>query len=275
MRLPPSLATPTGTRPWLIAGGPAILLAAALAPGLRPVAAGLLLGGWLLLRAARRPEAIAWAAVLPVGLVLPWPWLLGADVPLGDPACTDPLSSIVLRRLAVAGFGLAVITGLARVHASGPRELGLGRPAGLQAAAALGGAIVLAGGGLVIGPWLARPFFGELEFPRPAAALVPAILFGLANGVLEEVSYRGAMQAWLGRAMPIAWAIAIQGLAFGSVHAGPEVLALLPVHIALMGAVGIAGGLVRARLGSLWLPIGVHVGADIALYVGLACRAAA
>jgi membrane protease YdiL (CAAX protease family) len=75
--------------------------------------------------------------------------------------------------------------------------------------------------------------------------------------------------------MPLAAAIGIEGLAFGVVHAGPEVLALLPLHIALMATVGIAGGAARARLGSLWIPIGVHVGADIALYVGLACRAAA
>jgi membrane protease YdiL (CAAX protease family) len=75
--------------------------------------------------------------------------------------------------------------------------------------------------------------------------------------------------------MPLAWAIGLQGLAFGIVHAGPDVLALLPVHIALMAAVGVAGGVTRARLGSLWIPIGVHVGADIALYVGLACRNAA
>jgi membrane protease YdiL (CAAX protease family) len=82
------------------------------------------------------------------------------------------------------------------------------------------------------------------------------------------------MQAWLARAMPLASAIAIQGLAFGIVHAGPDVLALLPLQVALLGAVGVAGGVARARFGSLWIPIGVHVGADIALYVGLACRAA-
>lgn len=60
---------------------------------------------------------------------------------------------------------------------------------------------------------------------------------------------------------------------FGIVHAGPEVVALLPLHIALLSAVGIAGGIVRWRLGSLWIPVGIHVGADVALYVGLACRA--
>ena len=126
----------------------------------------------------------------------------------------------------------------------------------------------------MIGPAIARPFFGELDYPVPLAALVPAILFGIANGVLEEVLYRGALQAWLARLAPIGWAIAFQGLVFGIVHAGPEVLALLPVHIALLTGVGIAAGLARWRLGSLWIPIGIHVGADIALYIGLACRAA-
>ena len=263
-----------GTNRLLVAWGPAILLLAALVPELRPVAAVVLVAGWGILRAARRPEAIAWAAVLPVALVLPWPWLLGADTPLGSAGCTDPASVIAVRRVAVAAFGLAVVAALARTHGSGLTELGLRRPRAPEAAVAFAALLVLAGGGLVVGPWLARPFFGDLDFPRPIAALVPAVAFGVANGVLEEISYRGAMQAWLGRAMPMAWAIGVPALVFGIVHAGPEVLALLPVHIAVMVAVGVAGGVARARLGSLWIPIGVHVGADIALYVGLACRAA-
>ena len=60
---------------------------------------------------------------------------------------------------------------------------------------------------------------------------------------------------------------------FGIVHAGPEVVTLRPLHVALLSGVGIAAGIARWRLGSLWIPIGIHVGADIALYVGLACRA--
>ncbi len=258
----------------LTAAGPAVLLAAALWPSLRPAGAVVLVAGWLLLRLARRPEAIAWAAVLPIGLVLPWPDLLGPDAPLGAAGCVDPLSAIAVHRVAVGLFGLAVVAVLARANGSGAREIGLRRPRRVEAVAAVGCVAVVAVGGLWIGPWLAQPFFGRLDFPTPLAALVPAIAFGLANGVLEEVGYRGAMQGWLGRAMPLGWAIGIQGLAFGIVHAGPEVLALLPVHIALMGAVGVIGGAARERLGSLWLPIGVHVGADIALYVGLACRAA-
>ena len=171
--------------------------------------------------------------------------------------------------------GLGLVGGLALAHGSSAREIGLGRPHAWEAAAGLAGCAVLVVAGLFIGPLVARPFFGELDFPVPPGALVPALLFGVANGVLEEVLYRGALQAWLGRLAPVWIAIGFQGLVFGIVHAGPEVQALLPVHIALLGGVGVAGGLARWRFGSLWVPIGIHVGADIALYVGLACRAAA
>jgi hypothetical protein len=55
---------------------------------------------------------------------------------------------------------------------------------------------------------------------------------------------------------------------------GPEVVSLVPVHVALLTTVGVAAGLARWRFGTLWIPAGIHVGADVALYVGLACRAA-
>jgi membrane protease YdiL (CAAX protease family) len=258
----------------LAAVGPALLLVAALLPDARlPVAIGVVVG-WAVLATVRRPEAIAWAAVLPLAVVLPWPLLVGSDVPLGEAGCVDPVSGIAVRRLLLAVVGLGVVAGLARVHRSGPDELGLRRPSRPEAAFGVGGLLVLVVGGLFLGPMIARPFFGVLDFPMPIAALVPAVIFGIANGVLEEVLYRGALQGWLARITPIGWAILFQGLVFGIVHAGPEVVALLPLHIALLAAVGIGGGVVRWRLGSLWVPIGIHVGADIALYVGLACRAA-
>ncbi len=259
----------------LAAAGPAILLACALVPDLRAVAAVATIVGWVLLRASRSPAAIAWAAVLPLAVILTWPWVLGADAPIGDPACRDPFSVIAIRRVLVAVVGLALVGALAVAHRSDAGELGLARPRRWEAAAATAGCAVLVVAGLFIGPLIARPFFGELDFPVPPAALVPAVLFGIANGMLEEVLYRGAMQAWLGRLAPPWLAIGFQGLIFGIVHAGPEVQALLPVHILLLGSVGVAGGLARWRFGSLWIPIGIHVGADIALYVGLACRAAA
>ena len=261
-------------------GGPAVLVVAALVPDLRPAAAVALLAGWAMLMAAR-PAArsgaatvVAWAAALPLGLALTWPWILGGEVPLGEAACADPLSVIALRRLALAVVILAVVAGLSIVHSSSAAELGLRRPNRLEATLAISGFVVLVVGGLVVGPVIARPFFGPLSFAIPPAAIVPALVFGVANGVLEEVLYRGVLQAWIARFAPIGIAIALQGLVFGIVHAGPEVQALLPVHIALLAAVGIAGGLVRRRTGSLAIPIGIHVGADVALYFGLACRPA-
>ncbi len=268
----PALSTLDGL---VAALGPGLLLLGALVPDLRPGVALAVSIGWTLLILTRKPGAIAWAAVLPLAVVLTWPWVMGADAPIGDPACRDVLSAIAVRRMTVAGVGLVLVAVLAIVHGSGRRELGLTRPGTMEAGVAAGGCLALVVGGLVIGPAIARPFFGELDYPVPLAALVPAILFGVANGLLEEVLYRGVLQSWLARLAPIGWAIAFQGLVFGIVHAGPEVLALLPVHIALLTGVGIAAGLVRWRLGSLWIPIGIHVGADIALYVGLACRAAA
>jgi membrane protease YdiL (CAAX protease family) len=264
-----------GPRAAVAALGPALLLAGALAPGLRPLVAVAIVAGWVPLRATRHPAGVAWAAVLPLAVVLTWPWLLGADAPVGDPACRDPFSAIAVRRIVAAVVGLAIVGALSVAHGSDRRELGLARPSRPEALVAFAGCLVLVVAGLFVGPTIARPFFGELDFPRPPAALIPAMLFGIANGVLEEVLYRGAMQAWLARLVPLGWAIVFQGLVFGIVHAGPEVLTLLPVHIALLTAVGIGGGLARWRFGSLWIPIGIHVGADIALYVGLACRAAA
>ncbi|OGO55858.1 MAG: hypothetical protein A2V85_11745 [Chloroflexi bacterium RBG_16_72_14] len=257
----------------LAAAGPALLLAAAMLPDLRPLVAVLLGAGWVALRASRRPGAIAWAAVLPVGLVMAWPWVLGADAPLGEAGCTDPLSVIALRRVVAGAVILAIVAAIARAHGSTRAELGIARLGVGEGLVAAGGLVALVVGGLVIGPLVARPFFGPLDFPVPPAALVPAVGFGVANGVLEELTYRGVMQAWLGRLVPMTAAIATQALVFGIVHAGPEVVALLPVHVALLTAVGAAGGWVRWRTGSLAIPIGIHVGADIALYVGLACRA--
>ena len=133
-----------GSTRLLIGAAPAVLVAGALIPRLRPDVAIVLVAGWGILPAARRPEAIAWAAVLPVALVLPWPWLLGADTPLGSAGCTDPASVIAVWRVAVAAFGLAVVAALARAHGSGLTELGLRRPRAPEDANALAALVVVA-----------------------------------------------------------------------------------------------------------------------------------
>jgi hypothetical protein len=89
----PILSNPGRVRALL---GPGVMLLVALVPALRPPGALAIVAGWLFLRAIHRPEAIAWAAVLPLAVILTWLWFLGADVPVGDPACRDPLSAIAM-----------------------------------------------------------------------------------------------------------------------------------------------------------------------------------
>jgi membrane protease YdiL (CAAX protease family) len=256
-------------------GAPALLLLGALAPDLRPVVAALVAAGWAGLALLRRPMALGWAAALPLAVSLTWPWFLGADHPFGPAACAEPFSLIALRRVAVALVVLALVAVLARVHGSSTFDLGVRRLRRWDLPVAVGGLLGLAIGGLVIGPWVAEPFFGRLEFARPLAAIVPAIVFGIANGTLEEVAYRGALQGWLGRVTGPWLAVLVQALVFGIVHVGPEVTAWVPLHVLLLGSAGFLAGLVVRRTGSLAIPIGIHIGADIALYYGLACRVAA
>ena len=102
--------------------------------------------------------------------------------------------------------------------------------------------------GDIVEAWgdVARP-----TFPRSAIKALQALplvetgaadAFGLGDRELAlacashggEPVHDDAVLAWLARLAPIGWAIAFQGLVFGIVHAGPEVLTLLPVHIALL-----------------------------------------
>lgn len=254
--------------------GLAVLLAGALVPAWRPATAILALLGWAVLRMLRRPAVLAWAATIPVSMLLAWPWLLGTDGPLGADGCVEPLSIIALRRVAAALAVIALVAVLARVHGSSTFDLGIRRLRRWELPFAVGGVVALAVGGLVIGPWIAQPFFGRLEFARPLAAVIPALLFAVANGTVEEIAYRGALQGWLGRAARPWLGVIVQAVIFGIVHVRPEVTAFVPVHASLLALVGLAAGLLVRRSGSLAIPIGIHIGADIALYYGLACRAA-
>jgi membrane protease YdiL (CAAX protease family) len=257
---------------WLALGGPALLLAGALVPASRPALAVAVIVGWAVLGLARRTAALGWAASLPLAVAFTWPFVLGADHPFGPVACTEPLSVIAVRRVVVAVVVLAVVAALARLHGSSTFDLGIRRLRRWEAPLAVAAGLAVAVGGLVIGPAVAEPFFGRLEYDRPLGALVPAVIFAVANGSLEEVAYRGALQGWLGRATTPAIAIVLQAVVFGIAHVGPEVTAFVPVHATLMAVVGLLAGLVVRRTGSLAIPIGVHIGADIALYYGLACR---
>jgi membrane protease YdiL (CAAX protease family) len=256
-------------------GGPVLLLVGACLPDARPIVAVLVVAGWAILVWLRHPGALGWAAAIPIAVALTWPWILGADRPVGADGCSEPFSIIALRRVATALVVIAVVAVLARVHGSSTFDLGIRRMRRWELPLGFGGLITLAVGGLVIGPWVAEPFFGRVDFARPMAAIIPAVVFGVANGTLEEIAYRGALQGWLGRVAGPTVGLVVQAVIFGIAHVGPEVTALVPVHATLLVGVGLLAGLVVRRTGSLAIPIGIHIGADIALYYGLACRAAA
>lgn len=249
-----------------------LLLAAAVVGPLRLPLLAVLAIGWVVARWLSPRHAIAWAAMLPVAGILAWASVYGRDVPLGGFACSNPLSTIALSRVLEATAVLGIVVVLAFILRVRPANIGLhGADHGILAAA-LGIGVLAAVGGLVIGPVLATPFFGEVSFAIPYAAIIPALIFGVTNGVMEEVAYRGWLQNHLGPFVGTGGAIVLQGLVFGLAHAGPEVVGPLALHVAQMSAAGIVAGVFARRFGLLPV-IAVHIGADVALYFGLACSA--
>jgi len=90
--------------------------------------------------------------------------------------------------------------------------------------------------------------------------------------VMEELVYRGALQAWLARRTGIGIAIGTQAIVFGLAHGASQdfVASPLPV-VTLMVAGGVVAGIAVVRTGSLALPILLHVAFDVPLYYGNAC----
>jgi len=97
-------------------------------------------------------------------------------------------------------------------------------------------------------------------------------VFAIANGVMEEVAYRGALQAWTARVTGPIVAIAGQAIVFGLAHTGPDFLGSPIPVVAAMVTGGLVAGFIVRRTGSLAIPIAIHVGLDIPLYYGNACR---
>ena len=125
---------------------------------------------------------------------------------------------------------------------------------------------------LVVGPILARPFFGEIHYDVAViGAVVPALLFAIANGSMEELVYRGALLGWSARVMGVAPAVVGQAVVFGLAHSGSDVVGNgVPLMVAL-GVGGLIAGVVAVRTRSLLLPMAIHIGLDIPIYYAFAC----
>jgi membrane protease YdiL (CAAX protease family) len=251
----------------------AVLAFAAAFPPARLLALAVLVGGLAVSWRIRRPEVAAWAGTIPVAVSLSWGLIpLPPDATDGT-TCASPGGPFATFRLI---DGLLTLGALGAVYAlvgRGTAELGLRRPSRNVAIVALLGAVAVGPVALVLGPPLSEPFFGPLPIRTgDLMAIVPATLFAVSNGVMEEVIYRGALQAWVARTAGVATAIAAQALVFGLAHGASQDFVASPIPVvALMIAGGLVAGWIVVRTGSLAIPIALHVAVDIPLYYGNAC----
>ena len=248
-----------------------LLAVAAAVPVLR-VAVVIVLGVGTAIAIARdAPVRWSWAGALPIAISLAWGTL---PAPLAAPDgsdCTNLGSPVSTWRAIEALVVLAALATLAVVLRASPASLSVRWPARRWVRWALVGFLVTGPIALVVGPYLARPFFGDIGYQVVAGALLPALVFAVANGVMEELIYRGALMGWSARVMGIGPAVVGQALVFGLAHSGSDVIGLpLPLMLAL-GVGGLLAGVIAVRTRSLLVPIAVHIGFDIPIYFAFAC----
>jgi membrane protease YdiL (CAAX protease family) len=250
----------------------ALLALAALVPAFRIVAALVLVAGTAVAIGRHAPVRWAWAAAVPVALSLAWEaW--PAPIPALDGSdCADAASPLAIWRAVQAILVLGVLAGLATLLKADRPSLGLRMPTRRYLRWAVIGFLVTGPVALLIGPILARPFFGPISYDVTIiGAIVPALVFAAANGILEEVTYRGALLGWSAKVMGVGPALVGQAIVFGLAHSGPDVSGL-PIPLMLgLGIGGFIAGVIAIRTRSLLIPIAIHIGLDIPLYYGLAC----
>jgi len=251
-----------------------LLIVAAALPVARPIVLAMLVAGFVVALQRQAPVRWAWAAPIPVAVSLCWGLL---PSPLADPLggdCTDPGSPPAVWRAGEAILTLASLAALAYVLRARRSDLALRWPSRSVVRLAVAGAVVLGPIGLLLGALLARPFFGtfELDLSR-SGFLVPALVFAISNGVMEELSYRGALLGWTSRVTGAWLALIGQAVVFGLAHGGTDVGGSPIVLMLALGAGGFLAGVITLQTRSLLVPIAWHIALDLPLYVYLACRA--
>ena len=218
------------------------------------------------------PVRWAWAAAVPVAINLTWGVWPAPPAASDGSDCASLGSPVALWRLAEALLALAALGVLARVLHAPRSSLLLHWPARSVVRLSLLGFLVTGPLALVIGPLVARPFFGEVGYDvTVVGALVPALVFAVANGTMEELVYRGALLGWSARVLGVGPALIGQAVVFGLAHSGSDVVGNgVPLVLAL-GAGGLIAGIVAVRTRSLLLPIAIHIGFDIPIYYAFAC----
>ncbi len=246
-------------------------VAAALPPLRLPLLLVLAVGAGVAV-ARDAPVRWTWAGAVPVAVSLFWGTLAAPQV-AGVSECENPASPVATWRALEAVVVLVALAIVALLVRAVRGTLYLRRPARRWLGWAVVGFLVAGPLALVVGPYLARPFFGEVSYVILAGALVPALVFALSNGVMEELIYRGALMGWSGRVMGIGPALVGQAVVFGLAHSGTDVIGFQVPLMLAMGLGGLLAGLVTIRTRSLLLPIAIHVGLDIPIYFAFACAA--
>jgi membrane protease YdiL (CAAX protease family) len=273
MMTPRAFRVPAGL--WASVALPvALVIVGALVRETRPVILVALLAGVAIAIRRDTPARWAWSAALPIAVALCWGLL---PPPVADPAgadCANPFSPPAVWRVGESAVVLGSIAILARTLPVSLRSLGLRRPSRPVVGLSVAGFVVFGPLALLLGAALARPFFGTFSLDLgQAAAVVPALLFAVSNGFMEEVAYRGAFLTWMARVSGLWPAVVLQGVLFGLAHAGPDFVGSpLPV-MATMTAGALIAAVIAIRTRSLLLPIAIHVALDLPIYYYFACRA--
>jgi membrane protease YdiL (CAAX protease family) len=249
----------------------ALLAIAAIAPPLRlPVLIILATGTAIAIR-REAPVRWTWGGAVPVAVSLFWGTLAAPRAGANLVDCADPASPVAAWRALEAVVVLVALAIVAISLRAVPASLYLRLPARRWIPWAIGGFVVAGPLALLVGPYLARPLFGDVSYTLVAGALVPALVFGVSNGVMEEVIYRGALMSWSGRVVGIGPALLGQAIVFGLAHSGTDVIGFQVPLMFAMGLGGLLAGLVTVRTRSLLIPIAIHIGLDIPIYFALAC----
>ncbi len=244
-------------------------------PGLLVLAAGFAGGIVIDRRRPVSPTTVVWGASMLVVLTGVW-----SGVPLPKDArdgttCADWIAPFAVLRALGAALVLTAVAAVLRLCGWRLGDIGIRRES--PGAVALAGGILVAVGvaAVLIGPAVAEPFFGPLPVDLGnMAALVPALVFAIANGLLEETVYRGVLLESVRRLRGVPFALVAQALAFGLAHGVGSDFAGSPLPVMLATAAGGLGlGVIAIRSGSLLLPIALHAALDIPIYYANACLA--
>ena len=247
-----------------------LLALAAAIPILRLPVLVILVGGTAVAIGRDAPVSWTWAGALPVAASLAWGVLPVPIAAVDGSDCASALSPIALWRVAeaavVASGGVSP-----RLGASGT-PLSLRWPANDVVRLSVVGFVVVGPLALIVGPIVARPFFGPVQYDvLKLGAIVPALLFAVANGTMEELAYRGALQGWSARVIGVWPAVVGQAIVFGLAHSGPDVAGNSIVLMVALGLGGFVAGAITVRTRSLLFPLAIHIGLDIPIYYAFAC----